>query len=42
MPKRFRITSNPERRKRELESEFSGMKNFQVEKTFPNQESAQK
>ena len=42
MPKRYGITSNPGRRKNELKSEFSGMKNFKVESTFPNQESAQK
>lgn len=42
MSKRYGITDDPERRKRELENDFSGMKNFKVEKAFPNQESAQK
>ena len=42
MKKRHGITSNPERREKELKSEFSGMKNFKVEKTFSNQSAAQK
>lgn len=41
MPKRYGITNNPERRKCELENEFSGLKKFNVEKKFPNQEKAQ-
>ena len=42
MPKRYGITSNPQRRKGELENTFSGLKNFKIEKKFPNQETAQK
>ena len=42
MPKRYGITNDPDRRKQQLESEFSGVKNFKVEQEFPNQESAQR
>ena len=41
MPKRFGITNDPQRRKRELESNFSGISNFKVERKFSNQEAAQ-
>ncbi len=41
MPKRYGITSDPQRRERELENEFSGSRNFKVERKFPNQKSAQ-
>ena len=42
MPKRYGITSNPERRERELKNEFYGLKNFKLEGKFPNQKEAQK
>ena len=42
MKKRYGITSDPKRRERELKSDFSGMRNFTVEKIFSNQASAQK
>ncbi len=42
MKKRYGITSDPKRRERELKNEFSGMRNFKVEKSFSNQTSAQK
>ena len=42
MPKRYGITNNPERREKELENAFSGVKNFKVEKRFSTQENAQK
>ena len=29
--------SDPQRRDRELENEFSGLRNFKVERKFPNQ-----
>ena len=41
MPKRFGITNDPERRERELKSEFSGMKGFKVERKFSSQKAAQ-
>ena len=41
MPKRHGITNNPSRRRMELEREYSGFKNFKIEKKFPNQEKAQ-
>ena len=42
MPKRYGVTSNPERRLRELKNEFSGLRNFKVERTFSNQKAAQR
>ena len=41
MPRRYGITNDPPRRKRELEQEYSGFRNFTIEKKFPNQEKAQ-
>ena len=42
MKKRYGITSDPKRRERELKNEFSGVRNFTVEKKFSNQTLAQK
>ena len=42
MPKRYGITSDPKRRETELKKEYVGFSNFQKERRFPNQESAQK
>ena len=42
MPKRYGITSDLERREKELKNEYSGFSNFKKECRFPNQESAQK
>ncbi len=42
MSKRYGITSDPERRERELKNQFVGFRGFKVEKPFPNQEMAQK
>ena len=42
MPKRYGITSDPQRRKEELGNIFSGVENFKIEKKFPNQTMAQK
>ena len=39
--KRYGITNDPERRRKELENTFSGIKNFKVEKKFSNQKAAQ-
>ena len=39
--KRYGITNDPERRRKELENTFSGIKNFKVEKEFSNQKTAQ-
>lgn len=41
MKKRYGITKDPERRVKELENTFSGVKNFKIEKQFPNQKEAQ-
>ena len=41
MKKRYGITNDPDRREKELRNDFSGVKNFKIEKTFPNQKSAQ-
>ena len=41
MPKRYGITKDPKRRERELNSTFSGLKNFKVEKKFSSQKAAQ-
>ena len=42
MPKRYGITSDPSRREGELEREYSGFRNFEIVRKFPNQEAAQK
>ena len=42
MPRRQGITSNISRRRGELEREYSGFRNFKIERRFPNQEAAQK
>ena len=42
MPRRRGITNDPPRRERELEREYSGFRNFRIEKKFPNQAEAQK
>ena len=42
MKKRYGITNNPERREKELENTFSGIKNFKIEKRFSTQKMAQK
>ena len=41
MKKRYGITSDPERREKELKNDFSGLNSFKVEKKFPNQKAAQ-
>ena len=41
MKKRYGITKNPKRREGELKNTFFGVKNFTIEKKFPNQEVAQ-
>ena len=41
MPRRHGITNDPSRRRMELEREYSGFRNFTIEKEFPNQEEAQ-
>ena len=40
--KRYGITNDPERRKKELENTFSSFKNFKIEQKFPDQKTAQK
>ena len=42
MKKRYGITSDPERRERELKNEFSGLSGFKTEKKFFSQKAAQK
>lgn len=41
MPKRYGITNNPERREKELENTFSGIKKFKIEKQFSSKKAAQ-
>ena len=38
--KRYGITNDPSRRKRELEQIYDGFRRFRIEKRFPNQEEA--
>ncbi len=41
MPKRRGITNNPKRREKELNQEYSVVKNFKIEKKIPDQKTAQ-